>query len=85
LAELLPKRNFLVHGETWKGAFKGQARQPYRVGIIRRNLEYLHKFDRGEHGDNVFDVEQIRSVTQLCIGIRADLDVLRNAKPLAAD
>jgi len=83
LDELLPKRNFLVHGETWEGTFKGQPPQPYRVGVIRKNLQYLDEFDRGEHGDNVFSVEQVRAVTQLCIGIRADLDVLREAKSLA--
>ena len=77
LDQLLPKRNFLVHGETWEGAFKGQARQRYRVGLIKRNLEYLDEFDRGERGDNVFNVEQVRAATQLCIDIRADLDRLR--------
>ena len=28
LEELLPKRNFLVHGETREGAFKGAPHQP---------------------------------------------------------
>jgi hypothetical protein len=58
LDELLPKRNFLVHGETREGAFDGTLKQPYRVGIIRKDLEYLDQFDRGAHGKNVFDVRQ---------------------------
>ena len=77
LDELLPKRNCLVHGETYEGAFKGNPRQPYRVGVIRKNLEYLDEFDRAEHGDNVFTVEQVQDATQLCIRIRTKLNGLR--------
>src|SRR5260370_15431484 len=47
LDELLPKRNFIVHGETREGAFKGKPRQPYRVGLIKNNLQYLDEFDCG--------------------------------------
>src|SRR4051812_40358835 len=36
LDALLPKRNFIVHGETWDGEFKGKPKQPYRVGIIKK-------------------------------------------------
>jgi hypothetical protein len=79
LDELLPKRNYLVHGETWEGTFKGQPNQPYRVGVIRDNLEYLDEFDRGEHGENVFSLEQVRKAVALCQDIRSDLDVLRQA------
>ena len=32
LEELRVKRNFIVHGETWDGAFKGKPSQPYRLG-----------------------------------------------------
>jgi hypothetical protein len=39
LDELLPKRNFLVHGETREGTFKGTPRQPYRVGLVKNNLD----------------------------------------------
>lgn len=39
-------RNFLIHGETWEGAFKGKPRQPYRVGLVKKNLEYLDEFER---------------------------------------
>jgi hypothetical protein len=59
-------RNFLVHGETWEGAFKGKPRQPYRVGLVNKNLEYLDEFERAEHGPNVFDVQQVRDATRRC-------------------
>jgi hypothetical protein len=36
LDELRSIRNFLVHGETWEGAFKGKPRQPYRVGLVKK-------------------------------------------------
>jgi hypothetical protein len=77
LEELLPKRNYLIHGETREGSFKGKSKQPYRVGIIKDNLDYLDEFDRAQHGPNVFDVEQVREATKLCKKIRADLDALR--------
>jgi hypothetical protein len=77
LEELLPKRNYLIHGETWEGSFKGKPKQPYRVGVVKDNLDYLDEFDRAQHGPNVFDVEQVREATKLCKKIRADLDALR--------
>jgi hypothetical protein len=48
LDTLLPKRNFIVHGETWDGQFKGKPKQPYRVGIIKKDLDYIDMFFRGE-------------------------------------
>jgi hypothetical protein len=77
LEELLPKRNYLVHGETWEGAFKGKPPQPYRIGVTKDNLDYLDEFDRGQHGENVFDVQQARDTTKLCVSIRADLNTLQ--------
>ena len=82
LDELLPKRNFLVHGETWDGQFKGKPKQPYRVGIIKKDSGYIDEFARGAHGDNVFSIEQVRAVTQQCLDIVADLDALRKASTL---
>jgi hypothetical protein len=76
---LLPKRNFLVHGETWDGQFKGKPKQPYRVGIVKKDPDYIDEFDRGQHGENVFSVEQVRFITRECRDIAADLDVLRRA------
>ena len=77
LAALRSKRNFLVHGETWQGAFGGQPRQPYRVGVVRQNLEYLDEFDRGQHGENVFSLSEVNEVTKLCRDVVIDLNFLR--------
>lgn len=79
LEDLRPVRNFLVHGETWDGAFKGKPRQAYRVGLVKKNLEYLDEFERAEHGPNVFDVEQVRAATKRCAEIHQDLTELRDA------
>ncbi len=79
LDELLPKRNFLVHGETWEATFKGKPRQPYRVGLIKKRLEYLDEFEWGEHGPNVFDISQVREVARHCIRIITQLRSMRKA------
>ncbi|MCK1639133.1 hypothetical protein IVA95_16365 [Bradyrhizobium sp. 157] len=77
LATLHSKRNFLVHGETWQGAFNGQPRQAYRVGVVRQNLEHLDEFDRGQHGENVFSLPEVKEVTKVCHDIVVDLNFLR--------
>lgn len=77
LKALRSKRNFIVHGETWQGAFSGQPSQAYRVGVVKQNLEYLDEFDRGQHGDNVFSLSEVREVTKLCRDIIVDLNFLR--------
>jgi hypothetical protein len=79
LDELRPIRNFLVHGETWEGAFKGKPRQPDRVGLVKKNLGHLDEFARAEHGSNVFDVQQVRDATRRCAGIHQELAELRDA------
>jgi hypothetical protein len=81
LDALLSKRNFIVHGETREGAFKGKPRQPYRVGLVKNNLEYLDEFDRGEHGPNIFDVAQVRAATEDCRKILNDIEAFRASKP----
>jgi hypothetical protein len=78
LDELRPKRNFLVHGETWEGAFKGKPRQPYRVGLVKKNLEYLDEIERAEHGPNVFDIQQVRDATKHCVRIHRNLADMRD-------
>jgi hypothetical protein len=83
--ELLPKRNFIVHGETREGAFKGKPRQHYRVGLIKNNLEYLDEFDRGEHGRNIFDVSQVKATSQLCRKIIDAIADLRASIPISTE
>jgi hypothetical protein len=76
LDDLLPIRNFLVHGETWHGRIKGGLAQPYRVGIIKKELDYMDKFERGEHSNNVFSTQQVRAATDQCRNIIDDLNTL---------
>ncbi len=83
LDELRPKRNFIVHGETWEGSFKGKPHQPYRVGLVKGNLEYLDEFERAEHGPHVFDAQQVRAATQLCIKILGALADFRAKIPVS--
>ena len=82
LEVLRNKRNFVVHGETWQGSLKGKGRRPYRVGVMRDNLDYLDEFDRGQHGENVFTEEQIMELATSCRSILRDLNFLRGAKEL---
>ena len=77
LEELLPMRNFLVHGETHEASLKRKPKQPYRVGINKKDMDYLEEFGRGEHGLNVFDLQQVRAATSLCREISKDLHTLR--------
>jgi hypothetical protein len=82
LDELLPKRNFLVHGETHEATAGGQ-QQPYRIGINKKDMDYLDEFQRGKRGKNVFDTEQVKAATRLCREIYADLHTLRYGGPPA--
>jgi hypothetical protein len=50
MEKLRVERNYIVHGETWDGAFKGTPRQPYRIGVIKENLEYSDDFEHSKHG-----------------------------------
>jgi hypothetical protein len=77
LETLRLKRNFIVHGETWKGALRGEPAKPYRVGLEKGNLEYLDEFERAEHGANVFDVEQVREATKFAARIHSELKTMR--------
>jgi hypothetical protein len=81
LNELLTKRNYIVHGATWEGAFAGGARKPYRVGIERDNVDYLDDFDHAKHGPNVFDAEQVRAATKFASNIVDALEDIRARVP----
>jgi hypothetical protein len=83
LDALLPKRNFIVHGETREGEFKGKPRKMYRVGLVKNNLEYLDEFDRGEHGPNIFNVSQVKATTQHCRKILKAIADLRASIPVS--
>lgn len=83
LDELLPKRNSLVHGETYEENFVGVGKQAYRVGVEKDNIEYLEEFSRGENKGTIFDVQRVRDATKLCARIRADLNAIRGVSARA--
>ena len=80
LDTLLPKRNSLVHGETYLEELKGKPRQPYRVGVERDNIDYLAEFSRGEPKGSVFDTDQVREVKRLCTKTLDQLNIIRGVK-----
>jgi len=73
---LLKKRNYLTHGETYEESFKGRPRAPYRVGMTKDNVEYLDDFDHAQHGDNVFDIQQVKDATNVCVQIRESIEAV---------
>ena len=64
LEALRVNRNYIVHGETWDGPFKGKVRQPYRIGLVKDNVDYLDDFEHSKHGENVFDILRVREATR---------------------
>lgn len=77
LDALLPKRNSLVHGETYEEEFRDTGKQTYRVGVEKDNLEYLEEFSRGKKKGTIFNVQQVREAAKLCARMRADLNAIR--------
>ncbi|MCA6101003.1 hypothetical protein [Bradyrhizobium australafricanum] len=83
---LKTKRNYLVHGETYEASFKRRPRAPYRVGVTPDNVEYLDDFDHQQHGENVFDIEQVKAAMAQCAKlkdqvVRIRAEVIANAEP----
>jgi hypothetical protein len=82
--ELLPKRNYIVHGSTWSRAVNPARRKAYRVGIekyteegkVKHNVDWLYDFEHGKDGANVFDAEQVRTVTRFVSKIIDTLEAL---------
>jgi hypothetical protein len=66
LDELLPKRNSLVHGETYEEDLSGAGKQTYRVGVEKDNLEYLEEFSRGKKKGTIFSVQRVREDQTVC-------------------
>src|ERR1700722_10008194 len=77
LKALLPKRNSLVHGETYEEMFPGEGKRAYRVGVEKDNLDYLEEFSRGKKKGTIFSVEQIQAATKECERLRAKLNKIR--------
>jgi hypothetical protein len=64
LDALLPQRNSIIHGETYEDRFKGRPKQPYRVGVIKKNIQYVEEYSMDKHGPNVFTVRQVKEVNR---------------------
>ena len=77
LDTLLPQRNSIVHGETYEDQFKGRQKQPYRVGVIKKNIKYLEDYSMDKHGPNVFSVKQEQDATALANQIWRNINRIR--------
>lgn len=80
LDDLLPKRNFIVHGETYEDKFEGRPRQPYRVGAIKKNIDYLEDYSIDKHGPNVFTVKGVKEATALGNRIWMNVNTIRGVE-----
>ena len=78
LKELLPKRNSIVHGETYVEKFEGRPKQPYRVGVEKKNIQYLENFSKAQFGTTIFTTAQVREATELCKKIYKAINKIRN-------
>ena len=56
---------------------QGQAEPTVQIGLVKDNVDYLDDFEHSKHGENVFDVQQVRAATQLAIKIRDALVKMR--------
>lgn len=77
LDELLPKRNSIVHGETYEHQFDGRPKQPYRLGVIKKNIKYIEDFTMDKHGPNVFTVRGVKEATGLGDRIWRNINKIR--------
>jgi hypothetical protein len=76
LDELLPKRNFIVHGHTYQlGALENVPAQPYRIGMQRGDGDFLSKaIANGKcEGPHVFTAAGVAAVSEEFLAVRAKL------------
>jgi hypothetical protein len=77
LEGLLPRRNMIVHGVTMEVGFGSAEPKAYRIGVPKRDLNYLNKFLR--HAANVehsFSIAQVRQATADCKTLSGNLALL---------
>jgi hypothetical protein len=70
LRELLPKRNFIIHGETYEIGRGDEEPQMYRVGLKRGDGEYMNKFVADFDSEHGFNLAKINATTEFCRSIR---------------
>jgi hypothetical protein len=80
LEDLLPQRNSIIHGETYEHQFSGRPKQPYRVGVIKKNIQYIEDFSMDKHGPNVFTVKRVKDATALADRIWRDINAVRGVQ-----
>jgi hypothetical protein len=74
LNNLLPKRNFIVHGSTYQLAKDGKPAQAYRIGKDRGDGEFLNHAIRNDFtGPHVFTAEGVDNVTAEFLAVRGKL------------
>jgi hypothetical protein len=70
LRDLLPKRNFIIHGETYEIGRGDEEPQMYRVGLKRGDGEYMNKFVADFDSEHGFNLAKINATTEFCMSIR---------------
>jgi hypothetical protein len=77
IEQLLPKRNFIVHGVTFEVGFGADEIRAYRIGITKGNLDYLNEFARqAGNVEHAFTAEKIRQATNQCRAIASKLGTI---------
>ncbi len=67
LDDLLPRRNFIVHGVTYEVGFGDDEPKAYRIGVPKGNIDYLNEFLRHTTSvDHSFPIERVRQATADC-------------------
>jgi hypothetical protein len=81
LEDLLPKRNSLVHGETYEVGFNGDLAAPYRIGVSKKDFDYLNKFvanKDNKDSEHAFDVPRIQETCGQCREIHKQMGEITN-------
>jgi hypothetical protein len=73
LRELLPRRNFIIHGETYEIGRGDEEPQMYRVGLKRGDAEYMNKFVADFDVEHGFNLAKINAATDFCRSIREQI------------
>lgn len=76
LRQITGQRNNIVHGETFYIS-KAGVDKVFRVGFTRKNLAPWKDFDFKGNGENIFEVEHIQEVIDICIMLQVELDRTR--------
>jgi hypothetical protein len=74
LDALLPKRNFIVHGSTYRMGKSDKPAQPYRIGKRKGDREFMNEVMASDFtAPHVFTVDGIDKVTEEFLALRSKL------------